>query len=173
MEGQLSLFPEEEKVIYPYWEWKNKEQPESINVPKCVKVSLSATHIYWYCPICRGEDSIYEMGFTRTDKLGERCRFCGQRIYYDEAEIQAAPYYQRMVARRDLVVQKERNCVFKRRKTELQIQLREGFIDQEGYKTLLKVEELFLLGKHDEAFSLKRQYEIEKNRKQNTPYLVS
>ncbi len=174
MEGQLSLFPEENKVLYPYWEWKKKEQPESINNPKCVRVSLSATHIYWYCPTCRGEDSIYEYhkGYGRSNELGERCDFCGQKIYYNHEEIIAESYYQKMVQKRDLVVQKERNSTFQRKKKELQKQVKEGFINQEDYKTLLQVEELFLLGKHSEASELKKKFEIEKRRKENTPYLI-
>ena len=171
MQGQLSLLND---TVYEYWECKKKAQPDSINTPKCIKVSLSASHVYWYCPTCRSVDSIYKYreGYGRSNELAERCDCCGQRIYFDNAEIEAEPYFQKMVRKRDLVIQKERSGIFNEKKKALNKQLRQGAITQEEYKNLIKVEELRLLGKYAEAEELRKQYAAEKWRKENTPFLV-
>lgn len=148
-------------------------QPTSIETPKCIKVFLSASHVYWYCPTCRCDSTIYKQrkGYGRSDELAERCDWCGQKIYYNDAEIKAEPYFQEMVKKRDLVVQKERNGAFAEKKKALNEQLRQGVISQEEYKNLMQIEELRLLGKHAEADDQRKKYEAEKWRKKNTPYL--
>lgn len=177
MDGQVSIFDKEREPYKPYWDWKGKEIPESIDEPKCVKISLSANHCYWYCPTCRGQDSLYKPtpGYTVPEKqLEERCRECGQKIYYDDAEIEAEPYYKKMVEKRDLVCKREKDKVFQAKKKELAEYLSNGAISKDKYTKMIKLAEYELMNKYDEAEKIRQEIKLEEVRQSSsTPYLIN
>ena len=131
MKGQIDLFENEQ---YRYWECIGKKQPKDIETPKCIKISLSTNHCSWHCPTCKGEDDIHD----KHSNLLDRCSWCGQRIYFSDEEIEAQPYYQAMVKRKNIAIAKDKSSIYQKTKKELDDMLKNGIISKDRYLLLLE-----------------------------------
>ena len=119
---------------FGYWNAIKKSQPKSIENAKCIKISISTSHCSWHCPTCKGMDSILD----KHQRLLERCRWCGQKIYFSDEEIEAQPYYQTMVKRKNIAIAKERSEIYQKTKKELGEMLKCGIISKDRYSLLLE-----------------------------------